>query len=69
MELSGKLIEEICKAAERIRGYGSVTIHFVENSPTVDIEINDRIRVNKGGNPLPGEVVRAQKIVVVRRDN
>ena len=53
-KLDDKVIAAIQEAATKLR-YGEIVIHLVDHASTVDIEVNERIRVDKA--PRPGQVV------------
>lgn len=55
-KLSPEVIERIKKEAERM-SYGKITIVLSENSPMVDILVEERLRYGKDIPPGPGKVV------------
>lgn len=60
-----KLGKEILDAIEEAAGqidYGSITIHLVESSNAVDIEVNKRLRFTKDDKPAAGRVVMARRV-------
>jgi len=67
MDLSDENLEDIRKAAKKIGGYGSLTIHFSESAGYIDIETTDRVRVPKNVVPKAGEPVRVKRVVQVRQ--
>jgi hypothetical protein len=54
--LTQQIIDKIQEAAEKI-SYGSINIILIDNLNTVDIEVNERIRLEKGNVHRPGEIV------------
>jgi hypothetical protein len=54
--LSQQIIDKIQEAAEKI-SYGSINIILIDNLNTVDIEVNERIRLEKGKPHRAGEIV------------
>lgn len=59
-KLGREVLAAIEDAAERIQ-YGDITIHLVETSNAIDIEINERVRFSKDDVPRPGRVVTIKR--------
>ena len=58
--LGEEVLAAIEAAAERIQ-YGDITIHLVETSNAIDIEVNERVRFPKPDAPRPGRVVTIKR--------
>lgn len=61
MKLSKEVLDTIIQAAERIE-YGEITLHLVEHSNAVDVEVNERLRFIKDEPPKPGRVAFVRKV-------
>jgi hypothetical protein len=60
-KLSKELLDTIVAEAERIE-YGDITLHLVEHTNVVDIEINERLRFLKEEPPKAGRVAYIRKV-------
>jgi len=67
VELTEAMLREIKKAAQRVNGYGSITIRFMDNV-LADIETTDKMRLQLPSVPRAGEVVKEKRVVVVRQE-
>lgn len=55
-KLGEEVIAAIKEAADRIP-FGTITIHLIDTSDAVDIEVNERVRFKKDDKPRAGRVV------------
>jgi hypothetical protein len=67
-EISDSVMVAICAAARKIR-YGSVTIQFTEGVPTVDIVVEEKMRIANSFSPCAGTPTKVKKVFVVHRDS
>jgi hypothetical protein len=63
MKLSKEILEFISQSAEEM-DYGDITIHIVDTSRVVDIEVNNRVRFEKASPPRAGEIAPNKRFVI-----